>query len=224
MNKYNKVKKEYAAEDLHFEVITEPGPGSVLFEPLASPQNRDGLSDDAPELIIDESDYVPVYLGIDQSLNCTGICIIRGDEVLHHEVFMFPKKIADYQPLDKMISQNARLTKILNEFTPVIDYIAMEGPAYNARGRGSTSLAGVFYFLLYACRLHNDENPLIVPPSTLKKFATGKGNASKKEMIAALPEGLHRIFYNAYGITTGRSDVTDAYYLARAVQTQRGQE
>ena len=56
---------------------------------------------------------------------------------------------------------------------------------------------------------------LIVPPTTLKKFATGSGKADKNEMIAALPVDV-REHFNAQGYkkTTGLTDVADAYWLS----------
>ncbi|KUL44706.1 hypothetical protein ADL22_12240 [Streptomyces sp. NRRL F-4489] len=59
--------------------------------------------------------------------------------------------------------------------------------------------------------------PLVVPPTTLKKFVTGKGNATKQEMIATVS---HR-----YGAIFRDDNLADAYALARvasAVYTGRG--
>jgi len=48
---------------------------------------------------------------------------------------------------------------------------------------------------------------IVVPPSTLKKFTTGKGNAQKDEMR------LH--VYKKWGFEHKANDVVDAYALAR---------
>jgi crossover junction endodeoxyribonuclease RuvC len=46
-----------------------------------------------------------------------------------------------------------------------------------------------------------------VPPSTLKQFATGKGNANKTLMVASLTK--------RYGVEFSSDDEYDAYGLAR---------
>jgi len=64
------------------------------------------------------------------------------------------------------------------------DFVAIEGYSFGSKGRSIfdvAELGGCIRFLLYRLRV-----PFVdVPPSTLKKYATGKGNAPKDAMISA---------------------------------------
>lgn len=55
-----------------------------------------------------------------------------------------------------------------------------------------------------------------VPPTTLKKFATGSGKADKGQMIEALPQYYRVKFEQAgYKKTTGLADLADAYFIGK---------
>lgn len=49
--------------------------------------------------------------------------------------------------------------------------------------------------------------PLLVPPTTLKKYATGKGNAKKQEMMLQM--------YKRWGVELTDDNAADSYALAR---------
>jgi Holliday junction resolvasome RuvABC endonuclease subunit len=53
----------------------------------------------------------------------------------------------------------------------------------------------------------NLRTPLQIPPMTLKKFAAGKGNAKKQEMLLQI--------YKRWGIEFNDDNAADAYALAR---------
>ena len=63
-----------------------------------------------------------------------------------------------------------------------------------------------------------------LPPMSLKKFASGKGNSDKEKMYAAFLEDakidLKKLF-NSKGdkITNPISDIVDSYYLAKYLKT-----
>ena len=54
-----------------------------------------------------------------------------------------------------------------------------------------------------------------IPPTTLKKFATGKGNAKKEDMILPI--------YKRYGFEDKSDNVRDAYVLAQIARALDGQ-
>jgi Holliday junction resolvasome RuvABC endonuclease subunit len=70
--------------------------------------------------------------------------------------------------------------------------VVMEGPAFAATGSVAKDLAGLWW-LVYD-RLCQDHRVVVVPPSTLKKWATGKGNAGKPQVgigvAKAMPEDV----------------------------------
>jgi Holliday junction resolvasome RuvABC endonuclease subunit len=49
--------------------------------------------------------------------------------------------------------------------------------------------------------------PLVVPPMTLKKYATGKGTSKKQEMLLQI--------YKRWGVEFNDDNAADAYALAR---------
>lgn len=69
------------------------------------------------------------------------------------------------------------------------DLVVMEGPAFASVGSSSKDLMGLWW-LVYDGMCSVAREVVIVPPSTLKKWATGKGNASKGQVAV----GIHRTF------------------------------
>ena len=112
-------------------------------------------------------------LGLDPSLTSTGIC--TGDDCC----------IA-YHPCDE---ETARLANIRNYVLGVcleesIKCVIMEGYSYGSRTRAHAlgELGGVL-------KVAFDEAWIpfvIVPPTSRAKFATGRGNAGKAEVISAV--------------------------------------
>lgn len=63
-----------------------------------------------------------------------------------------------------------------------IHYAIIEGMAFGTSGRGKFDLGGLFYSIIDVFN-QLDIKYVIIPPTVAKKFWTGKGNASKEEMI-----------------------------------------
>jgi crossover junction endodeoxyribonuclease RuvC len=62
--------------------------------------------------------------------------------------------------------------------------VVLEGFSYGSKGRAVFDIAGLGWIVRY--HMHRVGMPYVeVPPSTLKKYATGKGNANKSAMLAA---------------------------------------
>lgn len=119
-----------------------------------------------------------MMLAIDQSLTSSGYAYYDRDGKLIVGRIM-PKQLRGVQ----------RLSFIENTFADMIgkaqaDMIVMEGYSMGSRGRifDIGELGGVIKFSAYTMQ----KPILIVPPSVLKKWTTGKGNADKKAMLAAV--------------------------------------
>jgi len=120
-----------------------------------------------------------LYIGFDLGTHC-GVGLLSEDTV-YAEVEAFPapmrfKKFRDYlyEGFDIPASQ-AKKEDIR---------VAYEQP--HTRGRYATRvLVGMEAMLIDVCEELELPKPLSVHTGTLKKFATGKGNASKAEMMAA---------------------------------------
>jgi Holliday junction resolvasome RuvABC endonuclease subunit len=69
--------------------------------------------------------------------------------------------------------------------------------------------------------LHESNIPIeIVPPTVLKKFATGSGRAKKEDMHIAFKEQTGIALTDRAKIGNPYSDLVDAYFLARYGEEQ----
>lgn len=87
------------------------------------------------------------------------------------------------------------------------DLIVMEGPSYGSTGAYWHENAGLWWAVV--TRIKQSGRPLvIITPSTLKKFATGSGNAKKSAMVGA---AVRRFSLDEIG-----EDEADGLWLAAA--------
>ncbi|MFE2936687.1 hypothetical protein [Streptomyces sp. NPDC059278] len=135
---------------------------------------------------------IPLVIGLDLSLTCTGVAgagwsdIIRtkrrGDDRLNH------------------------LLAAVADFVKRADLVVMEGPSYgHAALAGHEDLAGLRVLVRQYCYRHRIPYG-VVPPSSLKMFATGRGNATKGEVRSGVAD---RYGHHTEGV--GRYDQADAY-------------
>lgn len=66
--------------------------------------------------------------------------------------------------------------------------VVLEGPSLASTGSAAKDLAGLWW-LCYD-HLSRDSRVVVVPPSSLKKWATGKGNAGKPQVAVGLYRAL----------------------------------
>jgi crossover junction endodeoxyribonuclease RuvC len=115
-----------------------------------------------------------VIYGLDLSLTATGLAALGENNDL--EVGTFGTKPS--------MRIEARLTEMAGQVARRIvapDLVVIEGLAFGANDPSAHERAALHYIV--RCNLWSDETRvLVVPPSTLKKFITGKGSA-KKEMV-----------------------------------------
>ena len=148
-------------------------------------------------------------MGIDQSLTSTGIVIVNGIDVIHSEVICSIKTDNTYKRITDI---SIRCLDLANKFKP--NDIVIEGLAFGSFGKATRDLAGL-HFVIASLLLLNQHKVHVIPPTQLKKLATGHGKASKKDMYASLPSHIKDYFVNKkFKTTSGLYDVTDAYFLA----------
>lgn len=141
------------------------------------------------------------FLALDLSLTSTGGA--RGEET-----FTIKSKLRDV----------ARLREILEDVMmradqpPTVRLVVIEGYAMGGMGRvfdigelGGVIKLGLFYKKLPVA---------IVPPSSLKKFATGKGNAKKDDMLEA---AIRHFKFTGHG-----NDEADAWLLLKMAEAAYG--
>lgn len=150
-------------------------------------------------------------MGIDQSFTSTGI-VIQGHD--GHLTYMTIETKKTDHPLEKFhraIDISNQIVKLISDYD--VTKVNIEGLAMgNIKGNANRDLASLQGVIV----THILEDTLaevnVVTPTSLKKFATGKGNAKKEELFMALPPGVITEI-EAYPKSRGRFDVTDAYWL-----------
>ncbi len=137
-------------------------------------------------------------MGIDPSLTSTGMVVLWGTGEQWRALTSKRRGVERIRDLADPLIETAEKTRP--------DLIAIEGYAFGAKGRALFDLAEFGGVLRYNLWL-GGHNYIDVPPSTVKKFATGRGNAKKDEIMLAV--------YKRWGVEFHTSDEADAYVLAR---------
>lgn len=176
-----------------------------------------------------------VAIGIDYSMTCPAICAFAENDVrfwyaheTKYDVTLGNVTTVRASSSTVSVSRRAsyhasQVTLWLEENFPLVRDVAIEDYAYSASGR-------VFHIGEHTGILkHYLDNLLIdihpVPPTVVKKFATGKGNADKSKMtdafLAAYPAAqawVPLLFPRSKGASPAKSplaDLADAYWIAR---------
>ena len=128
-------------------------------------------------------------VGLDLSLAKTGWSIIRPGEPIRHGVLPSSAVRGDYyvETLDRLRRICARIIRRAAEGHEVGDVIvyAIEGPSHgNSNENGYHARAGLMWLLLHL--LSKSGTCVVVPPSSAKRYMTGKGNADKPAMVSAV--------------------------------------
>jgi Holliday junction resolvasome RuvABC endonuclease subunit len=159
-----------------------------------------------------------VTIGIDQSLTGFAFSAVSVDSPNLHHTQVYKSPYNGVQRLDDI--QKFLYTKFmwLKERNNTVMDIAMEGTvlaSHSALVLGELS-ATVKLFLYDHFEGINNYNPelgqhlripLMIPPMTLKKYATGKGTSKKQEMLLQI--------YKRYGVEFNDDNAADAYSLGR---------
>jgi crossover junction endodeoxyribonuclease RuvC len=148
-----------------------------------------------------------VAIGIDPSLTGTAVCFYTPGQATQPHAERYSSKprpgldgrIARYEGLV------SRIIAPCVEAMPAI--ILIEGYSYGSKGKAILDIAE-FGGLLRHGLLTEFDCPIIeVPPTALKKWATGKGNANKTQVVSAI--------VRRYGCDYDSDDEYDAFALAR---------
>lgn len=138
-------------------------------------------------------------MGLDLSLRATGLCVLHSKCGPVHLDTLTPPK--DQRGVVRLNWITHTIASQLAIHKP--RFVVIEGYSMMSRGRvfNIGELGGVVRLLLF-----REGYPFVtIPPCTLKKWATGKGNAGKDAMIAAA---------GRRGITPRNDNEADAALLA----------
>lgn len=178
-----------------------------------------------------------IIMGIDPSINCTGVCIydtLTESTLYYMIVAKMNKKMQQFNnEYVKIISydkeeyskddystkeykKTKNIASICDKIKSLIiwyepELIQMEGISYGSRGSSALAdLAG----LSYAIRLtiaDKDKKFNIIAPTSVKKFAVGNGGVEKDVIIAS----WKKLDKNISNITEIKlDDLADSYFIA----------
>ncbi|XBH22920.1 crossover junction endodeoxyribonuclease RuvC [Jonesiaceae bacterium BS-20] len=116
-------------------------------------------------------------VGIDPSLRNTGVAIIDNGALV--ELTSIPTKKLTGEMRVQFILEH------IEKFVQGADIIGIEGVSYNSVSSRLNEVYGLWGILNHYL-WQNFRSPVIVTPATRAKYATGKGNASKDTVMAAV--------------------------------------
>lgn len=164
-----------------------------------------------------------IVLGIDQSLTSTGVCVIADIDGVHTIKYAGalatePTGLGGYADVLNRANDIAdRIENIIDLYG--VNEIAIEGLSFGSVGDATRNLAILFGII---CSRLNIDNPYTVPPTTLKKYATGNGRAKKQDMLASIEEKDIELFegLSKKTIKAGKYDMADAFWLSKHKLTE----
>jgi crossover junction endodeoxyribonuclease RuvC len=119
-------------------------------------------------------------LGIDPSLSATGLAVAQNGKWVKLEVLS--NKLRGDERMEYILQSIARYVEKMGNN----DLVVMEGPSYNSRGRATHELAGMWWLIRHMLWRYSHLKVVIVAPTLRAKYATGKGNANKEAVLAAV--------------------------------------
>lgn len=178
-----------------------------------------------------------IILGIDPSINCTGICVydtLTNAHIYYMITSKCTKKMKDfsndyvhiveyskresnkgeYHTKEYNKSQNIYdiciiIRDIIQNYEP--DLIQMEGISYGSRGSSALADLAGLNFTIRMTLIREDIPFNILAPTTVKKFAVGNGAAEKDVMIASWKK-LDKHIKDITDIKV--DDLADSYFIA----------
>lgn len=153
---------------------------------------------------------VPVYIGIDQSLTGFAMCAISEKDPKKHITWVYK---SPYFGIERLVDIQEwiknQFNYLIENGNEIVD-LAMEGTVLASQAALVLGeLSATVRLTIYSYFDDHRKYPLKVPPMTLKKYAAGKGNAKKQEMLLQI--------YKNFGLEFTDDNAADAYALARLV-------
>lgn len=178
-----------------------------------------------------------IIMGIDPSINCTGICIyntltnvhtyymivskctkkmrdFKNDNINIIEYTKRESNKGEYQIKEYNKSQNIYdICVIINDIISLYepDLIQMEGISYGSVGSAALADLAGLNFAIRMTLIREEIQFNILAPTTVKKFAVGNGAAEKDVMIAS----WKKLDKNIIDITDIKlDDLADSFFIA----------
>ena len=164
-----------------------------------------------PTKLIDGNlpDEDPVVIGIDQSLTGFAFSAVSLDDPSKHTTWVYK---SPYFGIERLVDIRTWLDDHLHyvDEKHEIEDLAMEGTVLASHAALVLGeLSATVRLTIYDFFDDDRKYILKVPPMTLKKFAAGKGNAKKQEMLLQI--------YKRWGLEFTDDNAADAYALGRLI-------
>jgi Holliday junction resolvasome RuvABC endonuclease subunit len=143
-------------------------------------------------------------MGLDLSLTSTGISVNGITSVI----------ATTFKGAQRLSTISAAVIDLVN--THHIDIVIIEGYSFASRNSQAHSIGELGGAV--RMRLWENKTPFIdVPPTCRAKFATGRGNAAKTEVMSSISAKTGRVFSGK-----GADDMCDAWILEEICRTKLG--
>jgi len=156
-------------------------------------------------------------LGIDQSFSCTGLVVVDENGAI--ECWETFKAEGKNETTLHTVKRADKIAEVILQLCTKYDIsvVGIEGLSFGSVTNATRDLA-MLQAIIVDRLLKAGYNPHVIAPTSLKKYATGKGNSKKEALFDCLPSDVSEIF-GSVPKTKGRYDLTDAYWLARLAAT-----
>lgn len=160
-----------------------------------------------------------VLIGIDQSYSSTGFFVLDLDGNILEFGIKSAKKCDDMDIFKRAWYISSQLIEVVSKYEN--PRLCLEGLSFAQIGSATRDLAGLQFTIINNFReLHNYKDITIVPPTSLKKFALGKGKGSKQEMLESMPKDVQeQMILHKYKKSNGLYDLADAYWLSQYIKS-----
>ena len=149
-----------------------------------------------------------IVMGLDLSLVGTGV-VVLSDLTTPDNPAILEQVLIESSPKEentpRLIGISTKVMKVIIKYKPHL--VVMEGAAFGVQKTSSIFTLGELAGLVKANMYTMSQPFMIVTPSALKKWVTGKGNAKKDLMLLKV--------YKRFGVEFSDDNLCDAYALAR---------
>lgn len=151
-----------------------------------------------------------VAVGIDQSYSGFAMTAIDNDDNYYTEVWKL-----EGNGVERLVHARTVMQNFINRF--LVNKVAVEGYAFGSqKANMAGELGGVVRLTLweeFSDYYPEARYPLVVPPTSLKKYVAGKGQGvGKNQMLLAV--------YKKWGVEFTDDNAADSYGLARIVRNK----
>jgi len=144
------------------------------------------------------------FIGIDQSLRSPGFAVIGADGP--QSLFLEAAKTGSRRGAERLAFIRNTLAHLLERYRPL--YAALEG--YSIESQNRPFDLGEVGGAVRLCLYDHGVPFVVVPPTSLKKFVTGNGQAKKDK--------VQEVIKQIWGLEIPQDDESDAYGLSHVAR------